>query len=118
MGRPDWILRDADETLGRRHRVDRLEPWLPAVTAGLVSAGGRGRLARRQGVAVLRGGTGPARRTPGTARKWPLPTLRRRLRPPGEATTGPGCRDGQQASRPVIERRGSASRLRTVAWCA
>ncbi len=26
--RPETILREADETLGRRHRVDRLDPWL------------------------------------------------------------------------------------------
>lgn len=28
MQRPERILREADDTLGRRHRVDRLDPWL------------------------------------------------------------------------------------------
>jgi hypothetical protein len=28
MARPERILREADDTLGRRHRVDRLDPWL------------------------------------------------------------------------------------------
>ena len=42
-------LREADETLGRRHRVDRLDPWRVAVAESLFHPAGRERLAVRLG---------------------------------------------------------------------
>jgi very-short-patch-repair endonuclease len=59
MRTPESILRDADETLGRRHRVDRLDPWLTAVSESLFSAEGRDRLAVRLGLPA----SGPSRRS-------------------------------------------------------
>jgi hypothetical protein len=47
MGRPQVVLADADETLGRRHRVDRLDPWLRMVEDSLFHADGPDRLRQR-----------------------------------------------------------------------
>lgn len=47
LHRPEVILADADDTLGRRHRVDRLDPWLGMVAESLFSADGQARLRRR-----------------------------------------------------------------------
>ena len=49
MHRPEAILRDADLTLGRRHRVDRLDPWLRMVEESLFHEQGRARFAGRLG---------------------------------------------------------------------
>ena len=49
LHRPEAILREADETLGRRHRVDRLDPWRVAVAESLFHPAGRARLAVRLG---------------------------------------------------------------------
>ena len=35
LHRPDAILREVDQTLGRRHRVDRLDPWLDLLRESL-----------------------------------------------------------------------------------
>jgi very-short-patch-repair endonuclease len=43
LHRPEAILRDADDTLGRRHRVDRLDPWLGALRESLFHPQGRER---------------------------------------------------------------------------
>jgi hypothetical protein len=50
MSRPQAILADADETLGRRHRVDRLDPWVGMVEESLYHPGGPDRLAARLGL--------------------------------------------------------------------
>jgi hypothetical protein len=50
LHQPEVILREADETLGRRHRVDRLDPWLRAVRESLLHPGGREALAVRLGL--------------------------------------------------------------------
>lgn len=50
LHRPEAILREADETLGRRHRVDRLDPWLAALGDSLFSSEGRQRLVVRLGM--------------------------------------------------------------------
>jgi very-short-patch-repair endonuclease len=47
LHRPEVILADADATLGRRHRVDRLDPWLRMVAESLFSEEGQARLRRR-----------------------------------------------------------------------
>jgi hypothetical protein len=47
LGRPQTILADADETLGRRHRADRLDPWLRMVEGSLFDQGGPARLVQR-----------------------------------------------------------------------
>ncbi len=47
LGRPQAILADADETVGRRHRVDRLDPWLAMVEQSLFHSEGQARLAQR-----------------------------------------------------------------------
>jgi hypothetical protein len=47
--RPEQILRDADETLGRRHRVDRLDPWLRMVEESLFHEHGQARFVERLG---------------------------------------------------------------------
>ena len=55
--RPEAILRDADAPLGRRHRVDRLDPWLGSLGESLFSVEGRERLVVRLRVPT----TGPWR---------------------------------------------------------
>ena len=57
LHRPEVILREADETLKRRHRPDRLDPWLAAVQESLFHPVGRERLAVRLGL-------------PGRGRSW------------------------------------------------
>jgi very-short-patch-repair endonuclease len=47
LGRPESVLRDADATLGRRHRVDRLDPWLAMVEESLFSTSGQDQLRTR-----------------------------------------------------------------------
>lgn len=47
LGRPERILRDADLTLGRPHRVDRLDPWLRLVGVSLFDPLGPARLEQR-----------------------------------------------------------------------
>lgn len=47
LHRPEAILAEADATLGRRHRVDRLDPWLGMVAESLFSADGQARLRQR-----------------------------------------------------------------------
>ncbi len=47
LHRPEGILRDADQTLGRRHRVDRLDPWLRMLEESLFHEAGRARFAAR-----------------------------------------------------------------------
>jgi hypothetical protein len=47
--RPEVILRDADLTLGRRHRVDRLDPWLRMLEESLFHEDGLARFAERLG---------------------------------------------------------------------
>lgn len=49
LHRPELILREADDTLGRRHRVDRLDPWLALVEESLFHAEGQARFRRRLG---------------------------------------------------------------------
>ncbi len=49
MRRPQVVLADADETLGRRHRVDRLDPWLAMVEESLFHPDGPDLLLRRLG---------------------------------------------------------------------
>lgn len=44
LGRPEAVLRDADATLGRRRRVDRLDPWHAIVAESLFSGSGQDRL--------------------------------------------------------------------------
>lgn len=44
---PESILRDADASLGRAYRADRLDPWLRLFEASLFAEGGPARLARR-----------------------------------------------------------------------
>ena len=70
LHRPEAILREADETLGRRHRVDRLDPWRVAVAESLFHPAGRERLAVRLAA----------------ARKWPVRTARSGLNPSASAT--------------------------------
>jgi hypothetical protein len=50
MHRPEAVLRDADLTLGRRHPVDRLDPWLRMVEESLFHENGQVRLAQRLGL--------------------------------------------------------------------
>jgi hypothetical protein len=45
LHRPEGILRDADGTTGRRHRVDRLDPWLRMLEESLFHEAGRARFA-------------------------------------------------------------------------
>jgi hypothetical protein len=47
LHRPELVLREADETLGRRHRVDRLDPWLRVHEESLFHPAGREALAVR-----------------------------------------------------------------------
>ncbi len=47
LHRPEVVLREADQTLGRGHRADRLDPWLGMVRASLFHPVGRERLAVR-----------------------------------------------------------------------
>ena len=47
LHRPEGILRDADQTLGRRHRVDRMDPWLRMLEESLFHEAGRARFAAR-----------------------------------------------------------------------
>lgn len=47
LHRPEVVLRDADETLGRRHRVDRLDPWLRVLEESLFHSSGPDALAVR-----------------------------------------------------------------------
>ena len=47
LHRPETILREADETLGRRHRVDRLDPWFDVLAESLFHPVGRDRFAVR-----------------------------------------------------------------------
>lgn len=47
LGRPERVLRDADLTLGRPHRPDRLDTWLSLHEESLFGAGGEARLAAR-----------------------------------------------------------------------
>ena len=49
MLRPERILREADDTLGRRHRVDRLDPWLAMHAESLFHARGQEAFLRRLG---------------------------------------------------------------------
>jgi hypothetical protein len=56
LGRPERILAEADDTLGRRHRVERLDPWLRMVDESLFAAAGMERFVTRLG-----------------RHKWPLP---------------------------------------------
>ena len=49
LNRPHEILREADETLGRRHRVDRLDPWLRLLRESLFHADGQLRFVHRLG---------------------------------------------------------------------
>jgi hypothetical protein len=49
LHRPDALLRDADLTLGRRHRVERLDPWLRMVQESLFHEQGLARFAARLG---------------------------------------------------------------------
>ena len=62
LHRPEAVLREADETLGRRHRVDRLDPWRVAVAESLFHPAGRERLAVRLGGLQV---AGPRRREAG-----------------------------------------------------
>ena len=77
MLRPERILREADDTLGRRHRVDRLDPWLAMHEeslfhaqgqAGVPAATGPGHCVRPAGFWATRRNDTP-RRTAGTAHK-------------------------------------------------
>jgi very-short-patch-repair endonuclease len=63
LHRPEVILADAEATLGRRHRVDRLDPWLGMVAESLFSADGQARLRRR----LDRGARASGRSRPGHA---------------------------------------------------
>ncbi|QWZ09771.1 hypothetical protein KRR39_08560 [Nocardioides panacis] len=47
LHRPEGILRDADLTLGRRHRADRLDPWLRMLEESLFHPTGLDRFAQR-----------------------------------------------------------------------
>ena len=47
LHRPETILREADEPLGRRHRVDRLDPWFDVLAESLFHPVGRERFAVR-----------------------------------------------------------------------
>ena len=47
LHRPEGILRDADLTLGRLHRVDRLDPWLRLLEGSLFHPAGLDRFAGR-----------------------------------------------------------------------
>lgn len=47
LRRPHVVLAEADETLGRRHRPDRLDAWLSMVGESLYADPGRERLAAR-----------------------------------------------------------------------
>ena len=47
LHRPEEVLRDADETVGRRHRVDRLDPWLAILRESLFHPVGQARFAAR-----------------------------------------------------------------------
>jgi very-short-patch-repair endonuclease len=47
LHRPAEVLRDADDTLGRRHRADRLDPWLRILEESLFQPAGRQRFAER-----------------------------------------------------------------------
>lgn len=49
MQRPETILRDADLTLGRRHRPDRLDPWMRMVQESLFHRDGLARFSERLG---------------------------------------------------------------------
>lgn len=49
LGRPEAILAEADATLGRRHRVDRLDPWLAMLDESLFGAAGTARFESRLG---------------------------------------------------------------------
>ena len=49
LQRPEGILRDADQTLGRRTRVDRIDPWLEVLGESLFHEAGRARFAARLG---------------------------------------------------------------------
>lgn len=50
LHRPETILREADQTLGRRHRVDRLDPWLRVLEESVFHPRGRDALGVRLGV--------------------------------------------------------------------
>jgi len=62
LRRPETVLREADATLGRRHRVDRLDPWLGILRESLFHAEGqarfRTRLRGREGGPCLQPGAG------------------------------------------------------------
>lgn len=60
LRRPEVVLREADATIGRPHRVDRLDPWLALVGESLFHADGQARFARR----LTRSGSGRSRRVP------------------------------------------------------
>ncbi|MEO5709873.1 MAG: hypothetical protein ABIQ59_08625 [Nocardioidaceae bacterium] len=47
LHRPEAILRDADMTMGRRHRADRLDPWLRMLEESLFHEAGRARFSVR-----------------------------------------------------------------------
>jgi hypothetical protein len=49
LQRPAQVLREADETLGRRHRADRLDPWLRILEESLFHPAGQERFVRRLG---------------------------------------------------------------------
>jgi very-short-patch-repair endonuclease len=49
LHRPAEVLRDADLTLGRRHRADRLDPWLRLLEESLFHPAGQERFVRRLG---------------------------------------------------------------------
>lgn len=49
MRRPEQILQEADETLGRRHRVDRLDPWLAMHQESLFHTAGQAAFQARLG---------------------------------------------------------------------
>lgn len=57
LHRPEMVLREADATLGRRHRVDRLDPWLRVLEESLFHPAGREALAVRLRLPV----SGPSR---------------------------------------------------------
>ena len=61
LHRPEALLREADQTIGRRHRADRLDPWLALLRESLFHDEGRARFARR----LVRPASGPSHHVSG-----------------------------------------------------